>query len=86
MTPVEMAANEQAFAVEELISLGVIDMFKKLIKLVLILAGVWAIIHRRVIASYLTGSPMPEAPEWHKRFCPHAQGCCDDFDLDDLDI
>ena len=30
-------------------------MFKKIIKLVLVLAGVWAIIHRHVIASFLTG-------------------------------
>ncbi len=33
-------------------------MFKKIIKLVLVLAGVWAIIHRHVIASFLTGSPL----------------------------
>jgi len=45
-------------------------MFKKIIKVVLILAGVWAVIHRRVIAAYLTGSPMPEPPEWHKACHP----------------
>ncbi len=29
--------------------------------------GVLLIIHRRVFAAVLTGSPMPEAPEWHKK-------------------
>ena len=58
-------------------------MFKKIFKVVLILAGVWAIIHRRVIAAFLTGSPMPEAPEWHKCLCPHAHACCD-VNIDDL--
>ena len=60
-------------------------MFKKIIKLVLVLAGVWAIIHRHVIASFLTGSPMPEAPDWHKRFCPRALNGCDDVNFGDLD-
>lgn len=29
--------------------------------------GVFLIIHRRVFAAVLTGSPMPEAPAWHKK-------------------
>ncbi len=37
-----------------------------------ILLGVWAFIHRRVIAAWWTGSPMPEPPEWHKKLFP----CC----------
>ncbi len=29
--------------------------------------GVLLIIHRRVFSAVLTGSPMPEAPAWHKK-------------------
>jgi len=29
--------------------------------------GLFLIIHRHVIAACITGSPMPEAPEWHKK-------------------
>ncbi len=36
-----------------------------------VLFCVFLIIHRRVIAAYLTGSEMPEAPEWHKKFLKH---------------
>lgn len=44
---------------------------KKTIKMVIecmaIMTGVWMIIHRHVISACLTGDPMPEAPEWHKK-------------------
>ena len=30
-----------------------------------------AIVHRRVIAALVTGSPMPEPPEWHKHHPAH---------------
>ena len=29
--------------------------------------GVLLIIHRRVIAACVTGTQMPQAPEWHKK-------------------
>lgn len=29
------------------------------------------IAHRRVIAAYITGEPMPEAPEWHRKHLKH---------------
>jgi len=32
-----------------------------------ILFGVFLVIHRRVIAAWLTGGEMPEPPEWHKK-------------------
>jgi hypothetical protein len=31
------------------------------------MTGVFLIIHRQVFAALFTGSPMPEAPEWHKK-------------------
>ena len=49
------------------------DAFKTLLKCCAVLFGVLLLIHRRVIASYLTGSPMLEAPEWHKKMFKH---CC----------
>ena len=33
-----------------------------------------AIVHRRVIAAVLTGSPMPEPPAWHKQWHPAVKG------------
>ena len=43
---------------------------KKLIyALLLISLGCFIGIHRRVIKAWLTGSEMPEAPEWHTQFC-----------------
>jgi hypothetical protein len=41
-----------------------------LIKCAVVVCGVLLIIHRRVIAACLTGSPMPEVPEWHKKCFP----------------
>lgn len=40
---------------------------RALIDCCIILVGVFLIIHRRVISALLTGEPMPEMPEWHKR-------------------
>ena len=40
------------------------------IRCLAVCCGAWLIIHRRVVAAWLTGSEMPEAPEWHKKFCP----------------
>lgn len=37
-----------------------------------ILCGLFLIIHRHVIAAALTGSEMPEAPEWHRKLLKHA--------------
>lgn len=47
---------------------------KAVIECLAVMTGVFLIIHRHVIGACLTGSPMPEAPEWHKKlFC--ACGC-----------
>ncbi len=35
--------------------------------------GVFLIIHRRVIAAFLTGVEMPEMPEWHRKCFKY---CC----------
>ena len=40
---------------------------RTIIECMAIMMGVWFIIHRHVISACLTGSPMPEAPEWHKK-------------------
>ena len=40
---------------------------RTVIECMAIMMGVWFIIHRHVISACLTGSPMPEAPEWHKK-------------------
>ncbi len=40
---------------------------KAIIECCAVCCGVLLIIHRRVISAALTGSPMPEAPEWHKK-------------------
>ncbi len=53
---------------------------KTLLKCAALLGGAWLIIHRRVIVSYLTGSEMPEPPEWHKRFFPCCAEPLDDFE------
>ncbi len=42
------------------------NVFKEIIKCMAVLCGLFLIIHRRVIAAALTGTEMPEAPEWHK--------------------
>ena len=39
----------------------------EVIKGLVVLVGVLLIIHRRVIAAAITGSEMPEMPEWHKK-------------------
>ena len=43
------------------------DTIRTLIDICIIMCAVFLIIHRRVISSTLTGAPMPEAPEWHKK-------------------
>ena len=40
---------------------------KAAIECIAVCIGLWFIIHRRVFAACLTGDPMPEAPEWHKK-------------------
>lgn len=37
------------------------------IDICIIMLGVFLIIHRRVFSALLTGAPMPEVPEWHKK-------------------
>jgi len=39
-----------------------------LVKCAAVACGVFLIIHRRVIAACITGSPMPEMPKWHKKW------------------
>ena len=47
---------------------------RTLIDCCVIMIGVFLIIHRRVISALITGEPMPEAPEWHKKmFCCNAK-------------
>ncbi len=41
--------------------------FRTAIDIFIIMLGVFLIIHRRVFSALLTGEPMPEAPEWHKK-------------------
>ncbi len=43
------------------------DTIRTLIDICIIMCGVFLIIHRRVISAALTGTPMPETPEWHKK-------------------
>lgn len=43
---------------------------RTIIDICIIMCAVFLIIHRRVISAALTGVPMPEAPEWHKKCCP----------------
>lgn len=40
---------------------------RTLIHCCIIMLGIFLIIHRRVISALITGEPMPEAPEWHKK-------------------
>lgn len=44
------------------------DTLNTIIKCAAVFGGVMLIIHRRVIAAAITGSDMPQAPEWHKKF------------------
>jgi hypothetical protein len=47
--------------------------------------GALLVIHRRVIAAYISGEDMPEPPEWHKEYFPcFAEDTEDEFeDIDD---
>lgn len=45
---------------------------KVFVECMAVMIGLFFIIHRRVFAACLTGSPMPEAPEWHKKCFGHA--------------
>ena len=48
---------------------------KKLIYALLVISlGCFIGIHRRVIKAWLTESEMPEAPEWHSKFCHGLKG------------
>ena len=38
-----------------------------IIRCLAVCCGVFMIIHRRVIAACITGTDMPEMPEWHKK-------------------
>ncbi|MCR4647095.1 MAG: hypothetical protein K5695_17100 [Oscillospiraceae bacterium] len=40
---------------------------RTIIDICIIMLAVFLIIHRRVISAALTGAPMPETPEWHKK-------------------
>ena len=40
---------------------------KALIEVLAVAWGLFLIIHRRAFAACLTGDPMPEPPEWHKK-------------------
>lgn len=40
---------------------------KALVKCAAVACGVFLIIHRRVIAACITGTPMPEMPDWHRK-------------------
>ncbi|MCR5168685.1 MAG: hypothetical protein K6C13_15945 [Oscillospiraceae bacterium] len=43
---------------------------RSIIDCVIIMLGVFLIVHRRVFSALITGGEMPEAPEWHKKwFC-----------------
>ena len=44
---------------------------KALISCAAVMCGVLLIIHRRVIVAAITGEPIPEMPEWHKKML-----CC----------
>ena len=46
---------------------------KAIIECAVVLCGLFLIIHRRVFAACLTGDPMPEPPDWHKKLF----GCAD---------
>ena len=49
--------------------------WKILLICVAVLFAAFLVIHRRVIAAWITGSPMPEMPEWHKKCfkCPKTE-------------
>jgi hypothetical protein len=49
--------------------LGKIKKFLKIMLICLIvLAAIWCLIHRRVIIAWIKREPIPELPEWHKKF------------------
>ena len=47
---------------------------KALLACAAVLCGVWLIIHRRVVAAWFTGSPMPPMPAWHADCCARLRG------------
>ena len=51
-----------------------------------IFVGIAVYAHRRVIKAYVTGEPMPEAPEWAKKWCPYfwKSDCCHNADSDEV--
>lgn len=55
--------------IDEAVKGGIMkNTFKVLIEFTVVVIAVLLIIHRRVIAAVVTGSKMPEMPEWHKKF------------------
>ena len=46
---------------------------KAMIGCTAVACGALLVIHRRVLAAYINGDPMPEPPEWHKKYFK----CCD---------
>lgn len=40
---------------------------KTFIEILAVACGLFLIIHRRVFAACITGDPVPEPPEWHKK-------------------
>ena len=49
------------------------NVLNAVIALAVICCAAMLIAHRRVIAAYIKGEPMPEVPEWHRKHCMH---CC----------
>ena len=47
---------------------------RTLFALSVVLLGIFLFIHRRVLRAFLTGEPMPAAPECHKHCCPCGKG------------
>ena len=43
---------------------------RAVIECAVIMLAVFLIIHRHVVSACLTGSEMPEPPEWHKKWFP----------------
>ena len=58
----------------------------KLLKATLICSAVACsaliVIHRRVIAAAITGEPIPEPPEWHKKCFPCCWDNAEDVEVD----
>ena len=43
------------------------EFFKVMLICLLIFAGIWCLVHRRVICAWIKHEPMPEMPELHKK-------------------